>query len=70
MKRLHPPRLLPTLLVGVCAAWLAMTALPTAPVAEPRPGSAAPVPPAATGSLYPAPQVDASAPIAEPAPNF
>jgi hypothetical protein len=64
------PRWLAVLTVGALAAWLALAALPTEPVSTAVPGNATPAPARGSASLYPAPQVDASAPPAEPAPTF
>jgi hypothetical protein len=63
----HPVRwsLLSTLAISVVIAWLARAAGPHE-FAHPLPGRLAP----ATGSAYPAPQVDASAPPVEPPPTF
>jgi hypothetical protein len=63
----HPVRwsLLSTLALSVVIAWLARAATPHE-FADPLPGR----PPPATGSAYPPPQVDASAPPVEPAPTF
>jgi hypothetical protein len=47
-----------------------VAALPPAPIAEAMPHDGAHWSGAATGSDYPAPQIDESAPIAEPAPTF
>ena len=63
----HPVRwsLLSTLAISVVVAWLARAAGPHE-FAQPLPGRPAP----ATGSAYPPPQVDASAPPVQPAPTF
>lgn len=63
----HPVRwsLLSTLAISVAIAWLARAAGPHE-LAHPLPGR----PPPATGSAYPPPQVDESAPPVEPAPTF
>jgi hypothetical protein len=63
----HPIRwsLLSTLAISVVIAWLARAADPHE-FAHPVPGPSAP----ATGSAYPPPQVDASAPPVEPPPTF
>jgi hypothetical protein len=70
MNRFHRPPGLPMLAVTLLVAWIAVAALLGAPAEEAMPFSATPVPAAAVGSDYPAPQVDASAPIAEPSPTF
>jgi hypothetical protein len=64
----HPVRwsLLSTVAITLAVAWLARAAdSPAEFVAGP-----AAAPAASSGSLYPAPQVDASAPPAPPAPTF
>ena len=72
----HPIRwsLLSTSAITAAVAWFAHAASPPDVVAGPMPNrrAAAPAaaPAAAIGSLYPAPQVDASAPPAPPAPTF
>ena len=65
----HPVRwsLLSTLAITAAVAWLARAAGPLVLVASPRPSWSAAVPVAASGSLYPAPKVDESAPPAPPA---
>lgn len=65
----RPPRL-PTLTVAVLGAWIAVVALRNVPADEAMPASASTVIVTSTGSAMPAPQVDASAPIAEPSPTF
>lgn len=66
----HGPRLhlLTSLLACVLALWLAVAALPAAPMVEPMPAGGAPA--AASGSGYPAPQTDPSTPVQEPSPTF
>ena len=63
----HPVRwsLLSTLAISVVVASFESTAGPHE-FAQPLPGRPAP----ATGSAYPPPQVDASAPPVQPAPTF
>ena len=63
----HPVRwsVLSTLAISVVVAWLARAAGPHEFAHAPQ-GQ----PPAATGSAYPPPQVDPSAPPVEPAPTF
>jgi hypothetical protein len=63
----HPVRwsLLSSLAVTLAVAWLARAADSAGFVAGP-----AAAPSVANGSLYPAPQVDGSAPPAPPAPTF
>jgi hypothetical protein len=63
----HPIRwsLLSTLAISLLVAWLALAAGPPE-VASPMPSRFVP----AAGSLYPAPQVDESAPPVEPPPTF
>jgi hypothetical protein len=58
------------LAVTVVVAWIAIAALLDVPADEPMPFGATPIPTVAAGSGYPAPQIDASAPIAEPSPTF
>lgn len=70
MNRFHQPTGLPMQAVTLLVAWIAVAALTGAPAEEPIPFSATPVPTAPVDSGYPAPQVDASAPIAEPSPTF
>jgi hypothetical protein len=64
------PALLSAALVTVLLNALAATAWPTAQEAVPSRAAAATSAPGPAGSLYPAPQVDASAPIVEPSPTF
>ena len=68
----HPVRwsLLSTLAISVAVAWLARAAETPEFVASPLSGRPAAGPAASIGSLYPAPQVDESAPTAPPAPTF
>jgi hypothetical protein len=63
----HPIRwsVLSTLAISVVIAWLARAQAPHE-FTHPLPGR----PPPATGSAYPPPQVDESAPPVEPAPTF
>lgn len=63
----HPVRwsLFSTLAISVVVAWLARAAGPHEFV-HPLPSQ----PPPATGSAYPPPQVDESAPPVEPPPTF
>ena len=71
MNRFHQQRqLLPTLFVAVLAAWLASAAGAEGSAAKASPRHAASLPAAANVSQYPAPQADASAPIAETSPTF
>jgi hypothetical protein len=70
MNRFHQHPLLATLVVSALAAGLTVAALPPAPIAEAMPHDAAPWSAEATGSNYPAPQIDESAPIPEPAATF
>ena len=68
----HPVRwsLLSTMAITVVIAWLTRAAGPLVLVASPMPSRSAAAPAPATGSLYPAPQVDESAPPAPPSPTF
>jgi hypothetical protein len=65
----HPVRwsLLSTLAISLVVAWLARAADPHE-FTHPLPGRSAPAP--ATGSAYPPPQIDDSAPPVQPAPTF
>ncbi len=68
----HPVRwsLLSTLAITVVVAWLAHAVAPPDVVARAMPSRPAAGPSFETGSLYPAPQVDASAAPAPAAPTF
>lgn len=70
MNRSRRPPRLPALPVAVLGAWIAVAALRGAPADEAMPASASTVAITSTGRAMPAPQVDASAPIAEPSPTF
>jgi hypothetical protein len=64
------PALSSAALATVLLTALAATAWPAAQEAAPPPAAVTTTPSAPAGSVYPAPQVDASAPIAEPSPTF
>jgi hypothetical protein len=68
----HPVRwsLLSTLAITVTVVWLTHLAAPPQAVAGPLPSRPTEAALAPSGSLYPAPQVDPSAPPAPAAPTF